>query len=200
MQTVDVLAIVWLGAWLIVETAWDIKKTREIPLLLILPQLIGGVVYLIYAQHYWAAAGLVTGVAASNANKLLYRFLGSMVLFAGTYFDGVEALGVAWLIFWFAWEINIYGGADALASIAIMSVFPEWPYLVLLGAGIGLYGVAAILIRMRGRSFEAIKMAVLRLRTKVYLSEEEMDKKGVPAMGSVLLGFALVVLFGFFYV
>jgi hypothetical protein len=141
MGTMDgwILGIVmtWLGI-----VSWFDLRRQEIPhsAWVIIP-LAGALVYRIWLGD-WSLALLAVGVSLASERQRLVRLawlqgmaslylwiplLGGLVFLAGTR----QPLGaVAILGFWIGWEMHVWGGADAVAAMALALVWPDRVFIL----------------------------------------------------------------------
>jgi hypothetical protein len=131
----------FIVAWLGIISWFDIKK-NEIPhsAWVIIP-LIGAEVYRTW-QGNWALVLLTILVAAVSERERISQLfgweeIGKMVtwfplLFLGVYVT-VQTLPLATLAiigFWAAWELKWWGGADAVAAITLILIYPELAFIL----------------------------------------------------------------------
>jgi hypothetical protein len=131
------LVVVWLG----IVSWFDIRK-NEIPhsAWVIIP-LIGACFYRTW-QGNWTLVMLTILVAAVSERERISQLFGweetgKMItwfplLFLGVYLSVQTSPFAALAIigFWAAWELKWWGGADAVAALAIILIYPEL-YLIL---------------------------------------------------------------------
>ena len=148
-----ILVVVWLG----IVSWFDIRKS-EIPhsTWVIIP-LIGACFYRTW-QGNWTLVLLTILVAAVSERERISQLFGweeieKMItwfplLFLGVYLS-VQASPFATLAiigFWVAWELNWWGGADAVATMTIILIFPEITFIL---AFLILHVIATIMLAVR---------------------------------------------------
>ena len=145
-----ILALLWLGL-----VSWFDLRTKQIPhsAWVIVP-LVVAILYRI-AYSGWELVVLTSLVAFASERKRLAQ-ASSIELFSSLFMwlplVGVSFLragavnplaSVAILFFWIAWELRVWGGADAVASITLMLL---WPDMKLVVALLGVHLVAALVV------------------------------------------------------
>ena len=148
-----ILVVVWLG----IVSWFDIRKS-EIPhsAWVIIP-LIGACFYRIW-QGNWALVLLTILVAAVSERERISQLFGweeieKMItwfplLFLGAYLS-VQTSPFATLAiigFWAAWELKWWGGADAVATMTIILIFPEITFIL---AFLIVHVIATIMLAIR---------------------------------------------------
>jgi len=147
------LVVTWLG----IVSWFDIRKS-EIPhsAWVVIP-LIGADVYRIL-QGDWPLVLLATVVAAvSERNRISQAFgweeLSRIITWLPLLFLGVilsiqssPLSALAIIGFWAAWELKWWGGADAVAAIAIILIYPEIAFIL---AFLSVHAITAILLTIR---------------------------------------------------
>jgi len=132
-----ILVVVWLG----IVSWFDIRK-NEIPhsVWVIIP-LIGACFYRTW-QGNWALVLLTTLVAAVSERERISQIfaweeIGKMItwfplLFLGVYlsFQTSPFAALAIIGFWAAWELKWWGGADAVATMTIVLIYPEITFIL----------------------------------------------------------------------
>lgn len=145
--------VTWLG----VISWFDIRK-NEIPhsAWVIVP-LIGACAYRAW-QGGWALVLLTVIIAAVSERERLSRvvrreeigqiitwlpllFLGAFLSIQVSPFAALAIIG-----FWIAWELKWWGGADALAAMTIILIYPELLFII---AFLGVHVVASIGLAIR---------------------------------------------------
>ncbi len=176
METVIlILALLWLGL-----VSWFDLRTKQVPhsAWIIVP-LVVAILYRI-AYSSWELIVLTILVAFASERKRLAQASG-IALFSSVYMwlplvcvsflraGAVNPLAaVAILSFWIAWELHIWGGADAVAAITLMLLWPDMKLVVaLLGVHLAAAFVVTIstLIRERRWKLHAIPGLPLLLMT-----------------------------------
>jgi len=125
-----ILVVVWLG----IVSWFDIRKS-EIPhsTWVIIP-LIGACFYRTW-QGNWTLVLLTILVAAVSERDRISQ------LFQASPFATLAIIG-----FWVAWELNWWGGADAVATMTIILIFPEITFIL---AFLILHVIATIMLAVR---------------------------------------------------
>lgn len=132
-----ILVVVWLG----IVSCFDIRKS-EIPhsAWVIIP-LIGACFYRTW-QGNWALVLLTILVAAVSERERISQLfgweeIGKMItwfplLFLGVYFSVQTSSFTALAIigFWAAWELKWWGGADAVAAMTLILIYPEINFIL----------------------------------------------------------------------
>ena len=137
----DWIIFILVVAWLGIVSWFDIRKS-EIPhsAWVIIP-LIGACFYRTW-QGNWASVLLTILVAAVSERERISQLfgweeIGKMItwfpfLFLGVYLS-VQTLPFAALAiigFWAAWELKWWGGADAVATMTIILIYPEITFIL----------------------------------------------------------------------
>jgi hypothetical protein len=129
--------MVWLG----IISWFDIRK-NEIPhsVWVVIP-LIGACLLRAW-QGDWALVLLTVLVAAASERDRLSRIVGwgeigrimiwLPLLIVGAYlsFQVSPIAALAIIGFWVAWELKWWGGADAVAAMTIIMIYPELPFVI----------------------------------------------------------------------
>jgi hypothetical protein len=121
--------------WLAVVSWFDLKK-REVPhsLWVIVP-LVCAMFYQMVTGN-WQLTFLSVVIALVSERQRLAKltdlkidtiFFWTPILFAGLYLAGTHnPIGsIAMIGFWLAWELRCWGGADAVASITLVLIWPD---------------------------------------------------------------------------
>lgn len=156
------LALLWLGI-----VSWFDLRTKEIPhSAWVIAPLAGAVLYRI-AYSGWELAVLTIMVCFISERKRLGQISGNSVM-ASVYIwlplvvvsffraASVHPVGaVAILAFWLAWELHCWGGADAVASITLIILWPDMKLvLALLVVHLVAALIASITSLVRDRRFK----------------------------------------------
>ena len=105
-------------------------------------------------------------------------------LYLGGYMQGTASLLfmlVAWAIIFGGWKLNVMGGGDAKLLMVLFALFPTYDFaltfcLVALAALLPL-----LVLQYRGkRPLDALWETVLRLRTGLFPTRQELEKTGKP--------------------
>jgi hypothetical protein len=157
-----VLALLWLGI-----VSWFDLRTKEIPhsAWVIVPLCVA-VIYRI-AYSGWELVVLTLMICVISERKRLGQLSGNntlasvfvwLPLVVVSFFRAasVNSLGaVAILAFWLAWELHCWGGADAVASITLILL---WPEMTLVLALLVVHLIAALTVTfvslVRDRKFQ----------------------------------------------
>ena len=147
------LVVTWLG----IVSWFDIRKS-EIPhsAWVVIP-LIGAGLYRIW-QGDWALVLLAVLVAAVSERDRISQAFGweelsriitwLPLLFLGGFLSiqssPLSALAI--IAFWAAWELMWWGGADAVAAIAIILIYPEIAFIL---AFLSVHAITAIMLTIR---------------------------------------------------
>ena len=147
------LVVTWLG----IVSWFDIRKS-EIPhsAWVVIP-LIGAGLYRIW-QGDWALVLLVVLVAAVSERYRLSQAFGweelsriitwLPLLFLGAFLSiqssPLSALAI--IGFWAAWELKWWGGADAVAAMAMILIYPEITFII---AFLIIHVIATIMLTIR---------------------------------------------------
>ena len=174
-----------LFVWLIAETVWDFKNP-EIPRWFSIAPLSLGLIAFALDRSGWGALLVTASILATNITQPWPRRLLVVVpaILVGIW--GYMPLTAGWLLLYLAWELNILGGADALAGLYLLVWFPVLPMLATLIAGLFLWNLGILLLR-HGRE------TGLRLWTTI---TNRTDATRAPGMGAFLIALALFVLSG----
>ena len=147
------LVVTWLG----IVSWFDIRK-NEIPhsAWVVIP-LIGAGLYRIW-QGDWTLVLLAAVVAAVSERYRISKAFGweelsriitwLPLLFLGAFLSiqssPLSALAI--IGFWAAWELKWWGGADAVAAIAIILIYPEIAFIL---AFLSVHAITAIMLTIR---------------------------------------------------
>ena len=147
------LVVTWLG----IVSWFDIRKS-EIPhsAWVVIP-LIGAGLYRIW-QGDWTLVLLAAVVAAVSERYRISKAFGweelsriitwLPLLFLGAFLSiqssSLSALAI--IGFWAAWELKWWGGADAVAAIAIILIYPEIAFIL---AFLIVHAITAIMLTIR---------------------------------------------------
>lgn len=131
------LVVVWLG----IVSWFDIRKS-EIPhsAWVVIP-LIGACIYQAW-QGNWALVLLAILVSAVSERERIAQLFGweeigkiitwFPLLFLGAYLalQASPFAAMAIIGFWAAWELKWWGGADAVAAISLILIYPELTFIL----------------------------------------------------------------------
>jgi hypothetical protein len=127
--------------WLGIVSWFDIRK-NEIPhpAWVVIPLMLACLYR--FEQGGWALVLMAAAVSMASEREWLAIFLHmdevrmllswTPLLFLGLYFAVQEnpIAAMAILGFWLAWELKCWGGADAVAAITLLLIYPEINYLL----------------------------------------------------------------------
>jgi len=148
-----ILVVVWLGI-----VSWFDVRNNEIPhsAWVVIP-LFGAGLYRIW-QGNWSLVLLAALVAAVSERERMSQLfgweeIGKMItwfplLFLGAFFSiqSSPLTALAIIGFWAAWELKWWGGADAVATITIVLIYPEISFIL---AFLTVHVIATIMLTIR---------------------------------------------------
>jgi hypothetical protein len=187
-EQAGVLGLGFILVWFGLETLWDHLKSLVIPVWLVLPPVIAGVVFQAVFGNRLVAAAMIGALLLHLSDRLWIRGLGTALLLAASLAAGNWALAAGLVLYWILWEANIVGGADALAAYAALLAAPRWEMLGFLLAGIFLWGVGTMVAVYRGKLIDRWKRMAWRLYTRDLPSESELEAEGKPTIGGIWIG------------
>ena len=193
-MTAEQAGIIGLGfllVWLALETLWDLKKSVILPLWLVLPPVLAGLAYQAAFGKWYVAAAIGAAMLLHLSDKLPVRVAGTAIMLAASALAGNWALAAGLVLFWVLWEVNIAGGADALAAYAALMIVPSWEMFGFLLLGIFLWAVVTMVVVYRGLLAERWKQMAYRLMLRQLPTESELVTEGRPTIGGVWLGVLL---------
>jgi hypothetical protein len=141
---ISIAAILWLFV-----VAWFDLRERKVPHAAWtgIPLLVASVYRLVSGQHQMVVAAVAIVLLVSERRHLQQRILEGFILAAGILVLGwlmftveiTAGLGIVGVIvFWIAWERHYLGGADAMALITCLMLWPGTEFLMAyLIAGLG---------------------------------------------------------------
>lgn len=179
--------LVWFG----LETVWDIKKSVILPIWLVLPPVLAGVAYQAVFGLWYIAVAMGAALLLHLSDKLLIRGAGTALLLGASILAGNWALAAGLVLYWALWEVNIAGGADALAAYAALMIVPRWEMFGFLLLGIFLWAVAIMVVVYRGQLVERWKRMAYRLMLRHLPTEGELNTEGQPTIGGIWIGVLL---------
>lgn len=127
---ISIAAIIWL----ITIAVFDIRWRRvPSPAWTGLPMLVAAVYRLVYGQHVMIVAAAAVAVLVSERRHLQQKVLEGFILAAGILIlgwllftteltTGMGIIGI--IVFWASWERHYIGGADAMALITCLMLWP----------------------------------------------------------------------------
>jgi hypothetical protein len=184
----EALGIGFILIWLGLETLWDLLKSLVIPIWLVLPPVLVGVAYQALFGKWYVAAAVGSAMVLHLSNKLFIRVAGTFLMLAAAFVAGNWALAAGLVLYWLLWELNVTGGADALASYAALLLVPRWEMFGFLLLGIFLWAVGTMVVVYRGKLLERFKRMALRLYLRELPTEHELSTEGKPTIGGVWIG------------
>jgi hypothetical protein len=126
--------------WLITIAVFDIRERRvPHPAWTGVPMLVAAVYRLLSGQHEMIVAAAAVAVIVSERRHLQQKLLEGIILAAGVLILGwllftsgmTTALGVVGVIvFWLSWERKFIGGADAMALITCLMLWPGIEFVI----------------------------------------------------------------------
>jgi hypothetical protein len=120
--------------WLITIAVFDVRERRvPSPAWTGIPMLAAAVYRLVYGQHVFVVAAAAVAVLVSERRHLQQTLLEGFILAAGIIAlgwllftteitTGMAVIGV--IVFWISWERHFIGGADAMALITCLILWP----------------------------------------------------------------------------
>jgi hypothetical protein len=188
IEWVGIIGLGFLLVWIGFETWWDLKKSVILPIWLVLPPVLAGVIYQAVFGIWYIAAAMGAALLLHLSDKIVIRGLGTALMLAASAAAGNWALAAGLVLYWVLWEVNILGGADALAAYAALMVVPTWEMFVFLLAGIFLWAVGIMVVVYRGKLIERWKKMAWRFVLRNLPSENELNTEGRPTIGGIWLG------------
>jgi hypothetical protein len=137
----DWIIFILVVVWLVIVSWFDIRKSEVPHSAWVIVPLIGACFYRAW-QANWALILLTILVAAVSERERIsqlfgWKEIGKMItwfplLFFGVYFPVQTSPFAALAIigFWAAWELKWWGGADAVATMTIILIYPEIPFIL----------------------------------------------------------------------
>jgi hypothetical protein len=126
--------------WLITIAVFDIRERKvPHPAWTGIPMLVAAVYRLVSGQHQMIVAAAVVAVVISERRHLQQKALEGIILAAGVILlgwmmmtteisAGYGIVGV--IVFWASWERHYIGGADAMALITCLIVWPGIEFII----------------------------------------------------------------------
>lgn len=186
-----VLGLGFLLVWFALETVWDLKKSVILPLWMVLPPVLAGVAFQAGFGEWYIAAAMGAALLLHLSDKLLIRGAGTALLLAASAAAGNWALAAGLVLFWALWEVNISGGADALAAYAALMIAPRWEMFGFLLLGILIWAVVTMVVVYRGQLMERWKRMAYRVMLRSLPTEGELNTEGRPTIGGIWIGILL---------
>jgi hypothetical protein len=182
------IGIGFLVGWLALETAWDLWKSVVLPIALVLPPVIAGIILQAFEGRFWLAAAAAIILLAHLSGKIWVRALGTGLFVVAALLYGLTWTAVGFGLYWLLWELNVMGGADALAIYAVLLILPNQNAFWSVLAGIFVWALAALIITQRRKLWNRFRQMFHRLLLGDMPSEQELETEGQPTMGGVWLG------------
>jgi len=166
--------------WLITIAVFDIRE-RKVPHMAWtgIPMLVAAVYRLLSGQHGMIVAAAAVVVLVSERRHLQQKLLEGIILAAGIlivgwllltgeFIAGMGIIGV--IVFWVSWERKYIGGADAMALITCLILWPGIEFVIAyLVAGL----VWSLIIRIRQggwlKGHESPGLAIVAAAAILYL-------------------------------
>jgi hypothetical protein len=173
--------------WLAIISWFDIR-TRQIPhsAWVAIPFLLGLVFRLLYGGWELALLSILTVIASEREFISKFRYLHSLeriILWApiitlaainAEKYSLVPTLAI--LGFWVAWELQVWGGADAMASMTLVLIWPDGDLLVsffLANLLVALAATGVTLVRerkMRIHELPGLPILLITMIGKIFLA------------------------------
>lgn len=184
MTTNDVMTYLpWLLlTWLTLEAIWDLRN-QDIPLWFSLVMLLPALALTFFLSP-WTGLLVLSSAAATEIRSRWWRMAAVFLMAAlvpivdGRYLP----LAVGWLLLALAWEAGWLGGADSLAGLSMLILYPEWTMLLAMAIEVLVWGLLVLLIRY-GRQ------AGLRLWTVVSVRARGTVAAGIPAFVLAMIAY-----------
>ncbi len=190
-EQAGILCLGFLLVWFAVETVWDLRKSVILPLWLVLPPVLAGVAFQAVFGEWYIAVAMGAALLLHLSDKLLIRGVGTALLLAASAVAGNWALAAGLVLFWALWEVNISGGADALAAYAALMIVPRWEMFGFLLLGILIWALVTMVVVYRGQLVERWKRMAYRVMLRSLPTEGELNTEGRPTIGGIWVGVLL---------
>jgi hypothetical protein len=191
LEQAGIFGLGFLLVWFALETLWDLKKSVILPLWLVLPPVLAGVAYQAVFGKWYIAVAMGAALLLHLSDKLPIRGAGTALLLAASLLAENWALAAGLVLYWVLWEVNIVGGADALAAYAALMIVPSWEMFGCLLLGIFLWASAVMIVVYRGQLVERWKRMAYRLMLRHLPTEGELNTEGRPTIGGIWIGVLL---------
>ncbi len=162
-----------------------------LPIWLVLPPVLVGVAFQAVFGEWYLAVAMGAALLLHLSDKLLIRGVGTALLLAASAVAGNWALAAGLVLFWALWEVNIAGGADALAAYAALMIVPRWEMFGFLLLGILIWAVVTMVVVYRGQLVERWKRMAYRVMLRNLPTEGELNTEGRPTIGGIWVGVLL---------
>jgi hypothetical protein len=186
----EVIGLWILFVWFGIETFWDLRRSVILPLWLVLPPVVLGVVAQLLYGSWLVAAAMTAAVLLHLSGKLPIRLIGTILLVAAAATVGNLILAAGFFLYWILWETNIMGGADALAAYAALLVAPHMGMFWSLLAGMFVWAAVGMVIVYRTQLISRVRSMLWRISLRDLPKESELDAEGKPTIGGMWLGLA----------
>ena len=187
----EILAIGFILIWFGLETLWDLLKSLILPIWLVLTPVLVGVAYQALFGKWYFAAAMGAALVLHLSGKLWIRGAGTLLLLAASAAAENWALAAGLVLYWLLWEVNIAGGADALAAYAALMIVPRWEMFGFLLLGMFLWAAGTMVVVYRGQLLERWKRMAWRVFLRNLPTEGELNTEGKPTIGGMWLGVVL---------
>ena len=184
----ETIGVVFILVWFGVETLWDQLRSVVLPVWLVLPPVVLAIAYQALFGKWYIAAAMTAAIFLHLSNNMIVRAAGTVLLLAAAVEAHNVVLAVGFVAYWAMWELNIAGGADALAAYAALMFVPRPEMFWALLAGILVWAVASMIVIYRGQLVERWKKLVFRLLLRQLPTEKELELEGKPTVGGIWLG------------
>jgi hypothetical protein len=184
----EIAGVAFILIWFGLETLWDQLRSVVLPLWLVLPPVILGILVQALFGKWYIAAAMAAALILHLSERLPIRGLGTVLLLAASLLARNWVLAAGFILYWLLWELNIAGGADALAAYAALMVIPRWEMFWSLLAGIFLWAVVSMVVIYRGRLLERWKRLVWRAFLRQLPTGSELETEGKPTIGGIWIG------------
>ncbi len=184
----QIAGVIFILVWFGLETLWDQLRSVVLPLWLVLPPVILGILFQLVFGKWYIAAAMVAALFLHLSGSLPVRMLGTLLLFGSAALAGNWVLAAGFVLYWGLWELNIAGGADALAAYAALMVIPRMEMFWSLLAGIFVWAVVSMILIYRGKIVERFRRLVLRVFLRQLPTEDELVAEGKPTIGGIWVG------------
>jgi len=154
MQNHEAIALGYLLCWMVFETFWDLRaRDHTIPVWFSLATVLPGLAWLGFYVSPWAAILMTISIVSTEIYPR-YLMLGFIGLFAPPPLavlisPSLLPLAIGWAVLLVLWFLNVLGGADALAALALLLFFPSWTMATAILLGIFCWNFALLLRKYR---------------------------------------------------
>jgi hypothetical protein len=184
----EIAGVAFILVWFGLETLWDQLRSVVLPLWLVLPPVILGILFQVVFGKWYIAGAMVAAIFLHLSDRLPVRMLGTLLLFGASAAAGNWVLAAGFVLYWGLWELNIAGGADALAAYAALMIIPKMEMFWCLLAGIFVWAVVSMVVIYRGKLVERWKTMILRAFLRQLPTEKELVAEGKPTIGGIWVG------------